>query len=132
MGMEEHAKADDQHEKVVIPMKRTLSAQQKEYKEAKEHFEQVNKDFEQKLATTKKLGTVTQETMERLVEDTGLHTALNKLGAAEAALLKWSHEMIQNERDYLQNKEAVDRMYAFIDKNPHIKAQLIQAAMKMD
>ncbi|CAG7647948.1 hypothetical protein ACFQI7_20810 [Paenibacillus allorhizosphaerae] len=113
-------------------MKRTLSAQQKEYKEAKEHFEQVNKDFEQKLATTKKLGTVTQETMERLVEDTGLHTALNKLGAAEAALLKWSHEMIQNERDYLQNKEAVDRMYAFIDKNPHIKAQLIQAAMKMD
>ncbi|UUZ84373.1 hypothetical protein LJK88_12115 [Paenibacillus sp. P26] len=113
-------------------MSKQLSEQQKEYKEAKEQFEKANKEFEQKLAATKKLGTVSQETMERLVEDTGLHTALNRLGAAEAALLRWSHEMIQNERDYLQNKETVDRMYAFIDSNPHIKAQLIQAAMKMD
>lgn len=113
-------------------MKKTLSEQQKEYKEAKEHFEKANKEFEKKLAATKKLGTVNQDTMERLVEDTGLHTALNRLGAAEAALLNWSHQMIQNERDYLQNKEAVDRMYSFIDKNPHIKAQLIQAAMKME
>ncbi|AEI45013.1 hypothetical protein [Paenibacillus mucilaginosus] len=113
-------------------MKKALSQQQKEYKEAKEHFEQTNKDFEQKLAATKLLGTVNQETMERLVEDTGLHTALNRLGAAESALLKWSKEMIKKEKDYLQNKEAVDRMYAFIDKNPHIKAQLIQAAMNMN
>ncbi len=113
-------------------MKRTFSEQQREYKEAKENFEKANKEFEQKLATTKKLGNVTPEVMEQLVGDTGLHTALNRLGAAEAALLKWSHEMIQNERDYLQNKEQVDRMYSFIDQNPHIKAQLIQAAMKME
>lgn len=113
-------------------MKKVLSGPQSEYKAAKEAFEQTNKDFEQKLAATKKLGTVNQQVMERLVEDTGLHSALNRLGAAEAALLKWSHEMIQNEKDYLQNKEAVDRMYAFIDQNPAIKAQLIQAAMKMD
>ncbi|TVY11870.1 hypothetical protein [Paenibacillus cremeus] len=113
-------------------MKKAIYEQQKEYKEAKEHFETVNKEFEKKLAATKKLGTVNQESMEQLVENTGLHDALNRLGAAEAALLKWSHEMIQNEKDYLQNKDAVDRMYAFIDKNPYIKSQLIQAAMKMD
>ncbi|MBP1156625.1 MULTISPECIES: hypothetical protein [unclassified Paenibacillus] len=113
-------------------MKKTLSEQQKEYKEAKEQFEKANKEFEKKLAATKKLGTVNQETMEQLIEDTGLHTALNRLGAAEAALLNWSHQMIQSERDYLKNKDAVDRMYTFIDKNPHIKAQLIQAAMKME
>lgn len=113
-------------------MKKTLSRQQKEYKEAKALFEKVNKEFEQKIATTKLLGQVNQETMERLIEETGLHTALNRLGAAEADLLKWSHEMIQNEPDYQKNKDSVDRMYNFIDQNPHIKAQLIQAAMKMD
>ncbi|WP_159881120.1 hypothetical protein [Paenibacillus puerhi] len=113
-------------------MKKTMSEQQKEYKEAKALFQAANSEFEKKLATTKKLGKVDQEVMERLVEDTGLHTALNRLGAAEKALLEWSHEMIRNERDYLKNKDSVDRMYAFIDENPNIKAQLIQAAMKME
>ena len=113
-------------------MKKTMSVQQKEYKEAKELFQAANAEFEKKLAATKKLGTVSQEVMERLVQDTDLHTALNRLGAAEAALLKWSHEMIRNERDYLKNREAIDKMYAFIDQNPNIKAQLIQAAMKME
>lgn len=111
---------------------RKLSKQQSEYKEAKEQFEQANKEFEQKLAATKLIGKVNQETMESLVEQTGLHTALNRLGRAEAALLKWSKEMISKEKDYLNNKEAVDRMYAYIDENPQIKAQLIQAAMKME
>lgn len=113
-------------------MKKVLSEQQNEYKAAKENYERVNKDFEQKLATTKKLGKVNQQTMERLIEDTGLQDAVNRMGAAEAALLKWSHEMIQTERDYLKNKDSVDRMYAFIDQNPKIKAQLIQAAMQME
>ena len=113
-------------------MKKSLTKQQSDYKEAKEAFEVANKEFEQKLAATKLLGTVNQETMEQLVEQTGLHTALNRLGKAEKALLKWSHEMIRNEKDYLKNKEAVDRMYSFIDQNPAIKAQLIQAAMKME
>jgi hypothetical protein len=111
--------------------KKLMSEQQSEYKAAKEHFESVNKDFEQKLAATKKLGKVNQETLERLSEDTGLQRALNRLTSAESALLKWSHEMIQNERDYLKNKNSVDRMYAFIDQNPAIKAQLIKAAMEM-
>ncbi len=109
-----------------------MSEEQKAYKEAKEQFESINSEFEKKLAATKKLGKVDQQVMERLIEDTGLHTALNKLGAAEKALLEWSHEMIRNERDYLKNKDAVDKMYAFIDQNPKIKAQLIQAAMKME
>jgi len=130
----ESCKADrtDQEEEVVIRMKKTkLSKAQTQYKEAKEHFEKVNEAFQNKLATVQLLGTVTQEKVEELIEQTGLHTALNDLGDAEKALLQWSHEAIQNEKDYLQNKEAVDKMYAFIDRDPDIKAKLIQAAMKI-
>lgn len=113
-------------------MMKSMSKPQIDYKEAKEQFEKANKEFEQKLASTKLLGQVNQEVMEQLIEQTGLHDALNRLGRAEKGLLKWSHEMIRNERDYLKNKEQVDRMYSYIDNNPAIKAQLIQAAMKME
>ncbi|MFH5182194.1 hypothetical protein ACHHV8_05890 [Paenibacillus sp. TAB 01] len=113
-------------------MKRTkLSKAQSEYKEAKEHFEKVNEAFQNKLTTVKLLGVVNQSSVEELIEQTGLHTALNRLGAAEKSLLDWSLEAIQNEKDYLQNKEQVDKMYAFIDQDPGIKAKLIQAAMKI-
>ncbi|WP_028547644.1 hypothetical protein [Paenibacillus sp. UNC451MF] len=113
-------------------MKKTkLSKEQTQYKEAKEHFERVNEAFQNKLATVQLLSVVNQEKVEELIEQTGLHTALNQLGAAEKALLEWSHEAIQSEKDYLQNKDAVDKMYAFIDQDPNIKAKLIQAAMKI-
>ncbi|NOU95981.1 hypothetical protein GC093_22560 [Paenibacillus sp. LMG 31456] len=114
-------------------MKKTkLAKQQSEYKEAKERFEKANAAFQNKLATVKLLGVVTQEKVEELVEETSLHNALNDLGAAEKSLLLWSHEAIQSEKDYLQNKDAVDKMYAFIDQDPNIKAKLIQAAMKIN
>jgi alcohol dehydrogenase class IV len=113
-------------------MKKTkLNKQQSEYKEAKERFEKANTAFQNKLATVKLLGVVNQEKLEELIEATGLHNALNDLGAAEKSLLQWSHEAIQSEKDYLQNKEAVDKMYAFIDQDPGVKAKLIQAAMKI-
>ncbi|PZE19944.1 hypothetical protein [Paenibacillus xerothermodurans] len=111
--------------------KQKLAKQQAQYKEAKERFERANGAFQNKLATVKLLGTVTQEKIEELIEATDLHNALNDLGAAEKALLQWSHEAIQSEKDYLQNKEAVDKMYAFIDQDPNIKAKLLQAAMKI-
>ncbi|TDF97602.1 hypothetical protein [Paenibacillus piri] len=114
-------------------MKKTkLVKEQTEYKEAKERFEKANEAFQNKLTTVKLLGVVTQEKLEELIDQTGLHDALNKLGAAEKSLLQWSHEAIQSEKDYLQNKEAVDRMYAFIDQDPEVKAKLIQAAMKIN
>jgi alcohol dehydrogenase class IV len=119
-------------EEVVIRMKKSnLAKPQTEYKEAKERFEKANEAFQNKLATVKLLGVATQEKMEELIEETGLHTALNDLGEAEKALLHWSHEAIQNEKDYLQNKETIDKMYAFINQDPDIKAKLIQAAMKI-
>jgi alcohol dehydrogenase class IV len=120
------------NEEVAILMKKTkLSKEQSNYKEAKERFERANEAFQNKLAVVKVLGVVSQQKVEDLIEETGLHTALNDLGAAEAALLQWSHEEIQNEKDYLQNKESVDKMYAFINQDPDIKAKLIQAAMKI-
>jgi alcohol dehydrogenase class IV len=113
-------------------MKKTkLSKAQSNYKEAKERFEKANEAFQNKLAVTKVLGVITQEKVEELIEETDLHNALNDLGAAETALLEWSHEAIQSEKDYLQNKESVDKMYAFINQDPDIKAKLIQAAMKI-
>ncbi|SFK70698.1 hypothetical protein SAMN03159341_101190 [Paenibacillus sp. 1_12] len=113
-------------------MKKTkFSKAQSEYKEAKERFEKANEAFQNKLAVVKVLGVVNQEKIEELIEETSLHTALNDLGAAEKSLLEWSHEAIQSEKDYLQNKETIDKMYAFIDQDPDIKAKLIQAAMKI-
>jgi alcohol dehydrogenase class IV len=113
-------------------MKKSKLAQpQMDYKEAKERFEKANEAFQNKLAIVKKLGVVTQTKLEELIDETGLHEALNDLGAAEKTLLQWSHEAIQSEKDYLQNKEAIDNMYAFIGQDPNIKAKLIQAAMKI-
>jgi hypothetical protein len=113
-------------------MKKTkLSKAQSDYKEAKERFEKANEAFQNKLSVVKVLGVVTQEKVEELIEQTNLHTTLNDLGAVEKSLLEWSHEAIQNEKDYLQNKDTVDKMYAFIDRDPDIKAKLIQAAMNI-
>lgn len=115
-------------------MKKTkLSKAQSNYKEAKERFEKANEAFQNKLAVVKVLGVgaITQVKVEELIEETDLHTALNDMGAAETALLEWSHEAIKSEKDYLQNKESVDKMYAFIEQDPDIKAKLIQAAMKI-
>ncbi|WP_248927451.1 hypothetical protein [Paenibacillus hamazuiensis] len=107
------------------------SQQQTEYKVAKDNFEKANKAFEKKLATAKTLGTPTQEKIEELVEETGLHNALNALSQAENNLIAWSHKMIQDQPDYEQNKQIIDNMYANIHRDPQTRAKLIQAAMKL-
>lgn len=108
-----------------------FSKQQNDYKLAKDRFDKSNKDFEKKLATVKLLGTPTQEKVEELLEQTGLHTALNELSAAENALIEWSHEMIKDQSDYVNNKQVIDTMYANIHRDPQTRAKLIQAAMKI-
>jgi alcohol dehydrogenase class IV len=107
------------------------SKQQNDYKLAKQRFDKINKEFEKKLATLKMLGTPTQQQIEELLEETGLHNALNDLSTAENALLEWSHQMIQDQPDYLNNKEIIDNMYANIHRDPLTRAKLIQAAMKI-
>jgi hypothetical protein len=107
------------------------SKPQNDYKLAKDHFEKINKAFDKKLATVKLLGVVTQEKMEELVGETGLHDALNKLTEAENDLIQWSHKMIQDQSDYTENKSVIDNMYANIHRDPMTRAKLIQAAMKI-
>ncbi|AWB46254.1 hypothetical protein DCC85_20195 [Paenibacillus sp. CAA11] len=112
-------------------MKPILSKPQLDYMKAKTKFEDRAKVLEKKIEGTQKLKEISQEVMEELVVETGFHDAYVTLTRAEDELIQWSHNTMKHEKDYKDNKEAIDRMYANLGTNPEMRAQLIQLAMKV-
>lgn len=112
-------------------MKPILSKPQLTYMKAKNKFEDRAKVLEKKIEETSKLQEITEEVMEGLVVETGFHDAYVTLTNAEDELIEWSHNTMKHEKDYKDNKGAIDQMYASLGTNPELRTQLIQLAMRV-
>ncbi|GGA43896.1 hypothetical protein [Paenibacillus physcomitrellae] len=112
-------------------MKPILSKPQLNYTKAKTKFEDRAKVLEKKIEETQKLQEITEQVMEGLVLETGFHEAYVALTEAENELIEWSRVTMKHEKEYKDNKGAIDNFYSNVNANPELRAQLINLAMKV-
>lgn len=112
-------------------MKPILSKPQLEYTKAKNKFEDRAKVLEKRIEETKNLQEITEVVMEQLVIETGFHEAYVELTNTENALIEWSHNTMKHEKEYKDNKAAIDSFYNNVNATPELRAQMIQLAMKV-
>lgn len=112
-------------------MRPILSKPQLDYSKAKKKFEDRAKVLEQKIAETQKLQEITEEVMEGLVVETGFHDAFVALRNAENELIEWSRVTMKHEKEYKDNKTAIDNFYSNVNASPELRAQMIQLAMRV-
>ncbi|ANE46696.1 hypothetical protein SY83_10900 [Paenibacillus swuensis] len=112
-------------------MKKIYSNAQREYLAAKELFEKTSKVMEAKIQNITLIREIQQNEMEKLVLETGFHGAFQSLTDAENALIDWSHIAIREEKEYKENVEHFQNMYANLHTNPQARATIIDLAMKL-
>lgn len=112
-------------------MKPILSKAQLGYSKAKRKFEDRSKVLEKRIEEITKEQEVTQEIMEGLVVETGFHEAFNELRNAENELIEWSHNTMKHEKEYKDNKQAIDDMYLKLNSDPKMRSRIIQLAMRV-
>ncbi|WMT40688.1 hypothetical protein RE628_26725 [Paenibacillus sp. D2_2] len=112
-------------------MKPILSKPQLGYSKAKRKFEDRSKVLEKRIEEIAKEQEVTQLVMEGLVIETGFHQAFNDLRDAENELIEWSHNTMKHEKEYKDNKQAIDDMYLKLNSDPKMRSRIIQLAMRV-
>ncbi|WP_138495817.1 hypothetical protein [Paenibacillus pinistramenti] len=112
-------------------MKPILSKPQLNYTKAKSKFEDRARVLEKRIEEAQKLQEVTEQVMEGLVLETGFHEAYVALTEAENELIEWSRVTMKHEKEYKENKTAIDNFYSNVGSNPEVRTQLINLAMKV-
>ena len=112
-------------------MKPIYSKAQLGYMKSKTHFEKQAAILEKEIEKTKKTQPISQEVMEELVQKTGFHDAYNNLVLSENELIDWSHVTIKHEKEYKDNKQAIEDMYTNLNTDPQLRARIIDLAMKI-